>query len=121
MCDGWTEEQQDLDLYELGRIFGQHFGYKAIFSPASFLQQIASIVSKNTSNATVYVEKGKRIEVLPMKWEAPWFTGAVDGKAINQGWSSLDDDPNPFRLYDMNDFFPDHLEQYKQKKKNPKQ
>jgi hypothetical protein len=120
LCDGWAEEQQDLDFYELGRIFGQHFGYKAIFSTARFLSEIASITNESSPNATVYVEKGKRIEVLPMKWKKSWFTCHVDGKASNQGWSLLDDDPNPFRLYDMNDFFPDHLEQYKQKKKNPK-
>jgi hypothetical protein len=119
LCDGWTEEQQDLDLYELGHIFGQHFGYQAIFSPARFLSEIAS--SATTLNATVYVDKGKRIEVLPMKWEASWFTCIVDGKASNQGWSLLHNNPNPFRLYDMNDFFPSHLEAYKQKKKNPKQ
>jgi hypothetical protein len=69
----------------------------------------------------VYVERGKRIEVLPMKWERSCFTCHVDGKASNQGCSLLFDDPNPFRLYDMNDFFPDELERYKQKKKNPKQ
>ncbi|MBD2517262.1 hypothetical protein H6G93_20060 [Nostoc sp. FACHB-973] len=120
MCDGWTEERQDLDFYELGCIFGQHFGYEAIFSPARFLSDLANITSKTTPNATVYVEKGKRIEVLPIKWEDSWFTCHVDGKASNQGWSLLHDDPNPFRLYDMNDFFPDHLERYKQKKKNPK-
>jgi len=121
LCDGWTEEQQDLDLYELGHIFGEHFGYRAIFSTARFLSEIASYTTKTDSNATVYVENGKRIEVLPMKWENSWFTSYVDGKASNQGWSLLDDDPNPFRLYDMNDFFPDHLERYKQKKKKPKQ
>ena len=121
LCDGWTEERQDLDLYELGHVFGQHFGYKAIFSPARFLSDIAGITTKTTPNATVYVEKGKRIEVLPMKWENSWFTCNVDGKASNQGWSLLDNNPNPFRLYDMNDFFPDNLERYKQKKKNPKQ
>lgn len=118
LCDGWTEEQQDIDYYELGCIFGQHFGYEAIFSPARFLVEIAS---GSRRNATVYVEKGKRIEVLPMKWEQSCFTCHVDGKASNQGLSLLDDDPNPFRLYDMNDFFPDDLERYKQKKKKPKQ
>lgn len=121
MCDGWTEEQQDLDLYELGCIFGQHFGYKAIFAPARFLSKIATVVGETMRNATVYVETGKRIEVLPMKWEHSWFTCTVDGKASNQGWSDLLGDPNPFRLYDMNDFFPDHLERYKQEKKKPKQ
>jgi hypothetical protein len=121
MCDGWNEERQDIDFYELGCIFGQHFGYQAIFSPARFLSEIASITSKNKPNATVYVEKGKRIEVLPMKWADSWFTCYLDGKASNQGWSLLFDDPNPFRLYDMNDFFPEHLERYKQKKKQPKQ
>ena len=121
MCDGWTEERQDLDLYELGYIFGQHFGYKAIFAPARFLSEIASSVSKTTPNATVYAEKSKRIEVLPIKWKDSWFTCTTDGKASNRGWSLLHGDPNPFRLYDMNDFFPDHLERYKQKKKNPKQ
>ncbi|MCD8489075.1 MAG: hypothetical protein LRZ84_20620 [Desertifilum sp.] len=121
MCDGWAEEQQYLDFYDLGCIFGQHFGDKAIFSPARFLSEISISTVKTTPNATVYVEKRKRIEVLPMKWENSWFTCYVDGKASNQGWSLLDDDPNPFRLYDMNDFFPDHLEQYKQKKKKPKQ
>ncbi len=121
MCDGWTEEQQDLDFYELGRIFGQHFGYDAIFSPAHFLVGIDIGTTETTPNATVYIEKSKRIEVLPMKWESSWFTCHIDGKASNRGWSLLDDDPNPFRLYDMNDFFPDHLERYKQKKKKPKQ
>lgn len=121
MCDGWTEERQDLDYHELGCIFGQHFGYQAIFSPARFLSEIGIITSATGPNATVYVEKGKRIEVLPMKWEHSWFTWHIDGKASDQGWSLLFDDPNPFRLYDMNDFFPDHLERYKQKKKNPKQ
>jgi hypothetical protein len=121
MCDGWTEEQQDLDLYELGCIFGQHFGYKAIFSPARFLHEIASSVITTSPNATVYVEKGKRIELLPMNWKDSWFTYTIDGKASNQGWSLLHSSPNPFRLYDMSDFFPDHLERYKQKKKNPKQ
>jgi hypothetical protein len=121
MCDGWAEEQQDLDFYELGRIFGQHFGYKAIFSPARFLGEISTLTDDTVTNATVYVEKGKRIEVLPMKWEQSWFTCTVDGKASNQGWSHLYNNPNPFRLYDMNDFFPDNLERYKQKKKNPKQ
>ncbi|NEQ71137.1 MAG: hypothetical protein F6K21_37785 [Symploca sp. SIO2D2] len=120
LCDGWTEEQQDLDLYELGHIFGQHFGYRAIFSTAQFLNEIASCTTETASNATVYVENGKRIEVLPMKWKNSWFTSHVDGKASDHGWSHLDDDPNPFRLYDMNDFFPDHLEQYKQKKKKQK-
>jgi len=119
ICDGWTEEKQDLDFYELGCIFGQHFGYEAIFSPARFIIEIASSVIKTTANATVYVEKGKRIEVLPMQWEDSWFTCHVDGKVSNQGWSLLYSDPNPFRLYNMNDFFPDHLEMYKQKKKKP--
>jgi hypothetical protein len=54
------------------------------------------------------------------EWESPWFTWTVDGKDSNQGRNFLSDDPNPFRLYDMNDFFPDHLERYKQKKKTPK-
>jgi hypothetical protein len=121
MCDGWAEERQDLDLYELGCIFGQHFGYQAIFSPAQFLYQIASSTIETMRNATVYVEKGKRIEVLPMKWENSFFTCNVDGKASDAGWSLLIGDPNPFRLYDMNDFFPDHLERYKQQKKKPKQ
>jgi hypothetical protein len=121
ICDGWTEERQDLDFYELGSIFGQHFGYQAIFSPARFLSEIGTITPKSDLNATVYVERGKRIEVLPMKWESSWFTCHVDGKASAQGWSLLDDDPNPFRLYDMKDFFPNDLERYKQKKKNPKQ
>lgn len=121
MCDGWKEERQDLDFYELGCIFGEHFGFGAIFSPARFLSELAALSTDNLLNATAYVEKGKRIEVLPMKWEYPLFTCHVDGKASNQGWSLLNDDPNPFRLYDMNDFFPDHLEQYKHKKKKPKQ
>ncbi|MGG6287228.1 hypothetical protein ACQ4M3_37225 [Leptolyngbya sp. AN03gr2] len=121
LCDGWAEERQDLDFYELGCIFGQHFGYEANFSPARFLYEIGSVTIETTPNATVYVEKGKRIEVLPMEWKSSWFTCHVDGKASNSGWSLLHNDPNPFRLYDMNDFFPDHLEQYKQKKKNPKQ
>jgi len=121
VCDGWTEEQQDLDFYELGCIFGQHFGFQAIFSPARFLSEIASSTIETTPNATVYVEKGKRIEVLPMKWENSWFTYHVDGKASNSGWSLLPDHPNPFRIYDMNDFFPKDLERYKQKKKQAKQ
>ena len=121
LCDGWVEEKQDLDLYELGHIFGSHFGREAIFSPARFLNEFASLATRNMSNATVYVEKGKRIEVLPMEWEASWFTCNVDGEASNQGWSLLDRDRNPFRLYDMNDFFPKDLEQYKQEKKYPKQ
>lgn len=121
MCDGWTEERQDLDYHELGRIFRQHFGYQAIFSPAKFLREIASSTIETSPNGTVYVEKGKRIEVLPMKWEQSWFTCHIDGKASNQGWSLLYNNPNPFRLYDMNDFFPDQLEMYKQKKKKPKQ
>jgi hypothetical protein len=121
MCDGWTEERQDLDLYELGSIFHKHFGCQAIFSPARFLSEIASLTTKEEPNATVYVERGKRIEVLPMKWGDSWFTCHVDGKAIPEdGWSLLSADPNPFRLYDMNDFFPNDLERYKQKKKNPK-
>jgi hypothetical protein len=119
LCDGWTEERQDLDLYELGCIFGQHFGYEAIFSPARFLKEIAS---SSSLNATVYVEKGKRIEVLPMMWKESWFTCHVNGKSSdNGGWSLLSSDPNPFRLYDMNDFFPNHLEKYKQQIKNSKQ
>ena len=121
LCDGWTEERQDLDFYELGRIFHQHFEYKAIFSPARFLGEISSGTIETNPNATVYVEQGKRIEVLPMKWEMSWFTCNVDGKGSNQGWSLLNDDPNPFRLYDMSDFFPNDLEQYRQKKKNLKQ
>lgn len=121
LCDGWTEEKQNLDLYELGHIFGQHFGYDAIFSSARFLVEIADMTTPKMSNATVYVEKGKRIEVLPMEWDRSWFTCNVDGQASNQGWSLLDDEPNPFRLYDMNDFFPDDLERYKQKKKRSKQ
>jgi hypothetical protein len=121
ICDGWTEERQELDLYELGCIFSQHFGYKTIFSPARFLYEIASCTTKETPNATVYVEKGKRIEVLPMNWGDSWFTYTVDGKTSDRGWSLLHNDPNPFRLYDMNDFFPNHLELYRQKKKNPKQ
>lgn len=121
LCDEWRQEKQDLDLYELGHVFGQHFGYGAIFSPARFLREVADITAKEMSNATVYVEKDKRIEVLPMEWDRAWFTCNVDGKASNQGWSLLDDDPNPFRLYDMNDFFPEHLERYKQKQKKPKQ
>lgn len=120
LCDGWAEERQDLDLYELGRIFGQHFGYKAIFSPAKFLYEIANFTTNNTPIATVYVEKGKRIEVLPMKWERSWFTCNIDGKVSYQGHSRLNDDPNPFKLYDMNDFFPNDLERYSQKKKSPK-
>ncbi|MEG5049838.1 MULTISPECIES: hypothetical protein [unclassified Microcoleus] len=121
MCDGWVEEQQYLDFYELGRIFTKHFGYKAIFSPASFLSQISPIVNISPLKASVYAEKDKRIEVLPMNWEYPWFTCIIDGKASDEGMSLLRDNPNPFRLYDMNDFFPDDLERYKQKKKTPKQ
>ena len=122
MCDGWAEERQDLDFYELGHIFGHHFKErKAIFSPARFLEEIASPSVDNSLNATVYVQGGKRIEVLPVEWDRSWFTYYVDGKASNQGWSLLDKSPNPFRLYDMNDFFPDALEQYKQQKKRPKQ
>lgn len=121
MCDGWTEERQDLDFYELGCIFGQHFGYQAIFAPARFLSEIASSTIASGPNATVYVDKDKRIEVLPMKWENSWFIWHIDGKASARGGSLLFDEPNPFRLYDMNDFFPDDLERYKQQKKKPKQ
>ena len=121
LCDGWTEERQDLDFYELGRIFGRHFGYKATFSPARFLSEISSSTIEMNPNATVYVEQGKRIEVLPMKWEMSWFTCYLDGKGGNKGWSLLRSNPNPFRLYDMSDFFPNDLEQYRQEKKNPKQ
>lgn len=120
LCDGWVEEKQDLDLYELGHIFGQHFGYESIFSPARFLVEVSDFSAREMSNATVYAEKGKRIEVLPMKWKISWFTCNIDGESSNQGWSLLHDDPNPFRLYDMNDFFPEDLERYKQKKKRPK-
>jgi len=122
LCDGWTEEQRVIDLYELGRIFGQHFGYEAAFSPSRFLHAIAACVDENHLNAFVYLEKGKRIEVLPMKWNQSWFTYRSEGKENYEGdWCLLHDDPNPFRLYDMKDFFPDDLEEYKQKKKNPKQ
>lgn len=122
LCDDWKEEKQDLDLYELGLIFGEYFGRESIFSPARFLNEISGLRTKdNRYNATVYVEKGKRIEVLPMEWQMSWFTCNIDGKSSDQGWSLLNDDPNPFRLYDMNDFFPKDLEQYKQKKKHPKQ
>lgn len=119
VCNGWTEEQQDLDLYELGLIFSKHFGSDAAFSPARFLHEIADL--RDEFNATVYVEKGKRIEVLPMEWKKSWFTCHVDGESSDSGWSLLWDDPNPFRIYDMNDFFPKDLEQYKQKKKQAKQ
>jgi hypothetical protein len=119
MCDGWTEEHQNLDVYELGLIFGKHFGMNSFFSPARFLHEISSL--DDHSNALVYVEKGKRIEVLPMNWSDSWFTYYSDGNSNSQGWSILYDDPNPFRLYDMNDFYPKHLEMYKQSKKKPKQ
>lgn len=119
MCDGWVEEQQDLDLYEIGLIFLKHFGAKAAFSPAKILDEIAS--PSDTFNAVVYVENSKRLEILPMDWSKDsWFTYYVDGKSSAQGWSVLYDDPNPFRLYDMTDFHPGHLEAYKQKKKKPK-
>ena len=121
MCDGWASEQQDLDFYELGLIFSENFGDKAIFSPARFLSEISTHTTETATNANVYVEKGKRIEVLPMNWEDSWFTCRVDGKDTHHGWSNLKNDPNPFSLYDMNDFFPDHLEWYKQQKKKAKQ
>ena len=120
ICDEWEKEKQDLDLYELGCIFRKHFGQRAIFSPARFLNEITCIPIKTVPNATVYVEDSKRIEVLPMDWEDSWFTCHVNGKSSSQGWSVLHDDPNPFKLYDMNDFFPKDLERYKQKKKKPK-
>ncbi|MBD1848845.1 hypothetical protein H6F87_02280 [Cyanobacteria bacterium FACHB-502] len=116
LCNGWTREKQNLDLYELGHIFGEHFGNKASFSPARLLQEITMTPSLN---ATVYAEGGKRIEILPMNWNESWFTYRIDGKGGNQGWSTLWGDPNPFRLYDMNDFFPNDLERYKQQKKKP--
>ena len=120
MCDGWTEEQQDLDLYELGLIFGKHFGVHASFSSARFLREIASLPDQ--PNATVYVEKGKRIEVLPTNWsDNSWFTYYSDGESKSKGWRFLGIAPNPFKLYDMADFYPEHLEQYKQKKKTPKE
>jgi hypothetical protein len=120
MCDGWTKEQQNLDPYELGLIFVKHFAVDASFSPARFLHDITSLTDQ--SNATVYVEKGKRIEVLPMNWsDNSWFTYYRDGKSEVGGWCLLNNDPNPFKLYDMADFYPEHLEQYKQKKKKPKE
>jgi hypothetical protein len=119
MCDGWAEEQQDLDLYEMGLIFGKHFGLESAFSPARFLSNITSL--NDQFNAIVYVENGKRLEVIPMNWSKnSWFTYYIDGKSSAQGWSLLYDDPNPFRLYDMADFHPEHLESYKLKKKKPK-
>jgi hypothetical protein len=119
MCDGWAEELQNLDLYEMGLIFGKHFGFDAAFSSARFLSNITSL--NDQFNAIVYVEEGKRLEVIPMNWsENSWFTYYVDGKSSAQGWSLLYDDPNPFRLYDMADFHPAHLESYKLKKKKPK-
>jgi hypothetical protein len=119
MCDGWSEERQDLDLYEIGLIFLKHFGAKAAFSPARILHEIT--VLENQHNACVYVENGKRIEILPVDWSGnSWFTYRVDGKSSIQGWSILSDEPNPFRLYDMADFHPQDLEAYKQKKKKPK-
>jgi hypothetical protein len=120
MCDGWAEEQQDLDLYEIGLIFLKHFGADAAFSPARVLSDIAS--PQDNFNALVYIENGKRLEILPMDWSKDsWFIHYVDGKSDNQGWSVLENNPNPFRLYDMADFHPRALEAYKQKKKNPKQ
>lgn len=120
MCDGWAEEQLDLDAYELGLIFRKHFGVDASFSPARFLTEI-TVVQMNP-NAFVYAEKGKRIEVLPMNWkDGSWFTYYIDGKSNVEGWCLLNSDPNPFRLYDMNDFYPEHLERYRQSKKKPKQ
>ncbi|MBE9013831.1 hypothetical protein IQ250_26950 [Pseudanabaenaceae cyanobacterium LEGE 13415] len=124
ICDGWTEEKQDLDLYEIGLIFGNHFGYKAAFSPGRFLETFRDFTSINRDdsiNAVIYVEAGKRIEVLPMEWRRDWFDYYIDGENHGAGWGLLSQDPNPFRLYDMKDFFPNELEQYKQKKKNPKQ
>ena len=121
ICDGWEEEQQNLDLYELGCIFRTHFGRRATFSPARFLDEITCITIETTPNATVYIEDSKRIEVLPMNWEDSWFTCYVSGKSSSQGWSILHDDANPFKLYDMNDFFPKDLERYKKNKKKPKQ
>jgi hypothetical protein len=120
MCDGWVEEQQDLDLYEIGLIFLKHFGANAAFSSARVLSNITSL--QDNFNALVYVENGKRVEILPMDWSKDsWFTYYLDGKSDNQGWSVLESSPNPFRLYDMADFHPRALEAYKQKKKNPKQ
>ncbi|KAM3090418.1 hypothetical protein ACKFKF_34870, partial [Phormidesmis sp. 146-12] len=96
MCDRWTEEQQNLDLYELSLIFVKHFEVNAFFSPARFLCEITSLAATDQSNATVYVEKGKRIEVLPMNWsDNSWFTYYRDGKPEGDGWSLLWDDPNP--------------------------
>ena len=119
MCDGWAEERQDLDLYEIGLIFLKHFGAKAAFSTAKILDEIGS--PSDTFNAVVYVENSKRLEILPMDWSKnSWFTYYVDGKSSTQGWSLLSDDPNPFRLYDMADFYPAHLEAYKQEKKKPR-
>lgn len=120
LCDGWAEEQQDLDLYELGLIFGKHFTLDASFSPARFLHEITAL--EDQSNATVYVEKGKRIEVLPMIWsDKSWFTYYSDGKSEGGGWRLLSSNPNPFKLYNMADFFPKDLERYKQEKKKPKE
>lgn len=118
MCDGWSEEKQNLDLYEIGIIFLKHFGVEGAFSPARILHEIT--VLEKQHNACVYIENSHRIEILPMDWtENSWFTYYVDGKSSASGWSLLYDDPNPFRLYDMADFYPDHLEAYKQKKKKP--
>ena len=119
MCDGWTEEQQDLDLYEIGLIFLNHFGAKAAFSSARILHNITFV--RSTFNAIVYVENSKRLEILPMDWsEDPWFSYYVDGNPTAQILNRLSNQPNPFRLYDMADFYPEDLEAYKQKKKKPK-
>jgi hypothetical protein len=122
MCDGWEEERQTLDLYEIGRIFLKHFKVGAIFSAARILNILTSMGNSDRPISIVYIESDKRIEILPVDWgKISWFTYYVEGKSSNSGWSCLDDDPNPFRLYDMADFYPEHLEIYKQKKKKPKQ
>ena len=119
MCNGWSEEKQDLDLYEIGIIFLNYFGVKGIFSPARILHEITVVEDKH--NAYVYVENDKRLEILPMDWSKnSYFQYYVEGKSSAPGWSRLSDDPNPFRLYDMADFYPAHLETYKQEKKKPR-
>jgi hypothetical protein len=120
LCDGWEEEQQNLDLYEIGRIFLKHFGARASFSPVRVLSILTSIGKSDRPISIVYVENDKRLEILPVDWgQISWFVYYIDGKSSNSGWSCLDDDQNPFRLYNMADFYPEHLEIYKQKKKKP--
>lgn len=116
-CESWEIEQQDLDLYELGCIFIQHFGTQSLFSPAKFLNAVSSNADLNMAKATVYVHKNKRIEVLPMSWKKSLFTCNIDDKKFCTILKNLSDDPNPFKLFDMAEYFPENLAAYKKKKK----